>query len=45
VLKQAGFPLNYNTYYNIYRRRIFISSNEFNGFIITLKEAGFVFKC
>ena len=44
VLKQVGFSLNHSTYYNIRSRAALADLNEFAGLIITLKEAGFVFK-
>jgi hypothetical protein len=45
VLKQVGFSLDHNTYYNIHSCAISIEQNEFVGLIATLKGAGFLFKC
>ena len=44
MLKQVGFPLNHNIYYNIRSRAALADLNEFAGLIIALKEADFVFK-
>jgi hypothetical protein len=45
VLKQVGFSLDYNTYYNIRSRAVSAKQNEFASLIIAFKEAGFLFKC
>ena len=45
MLKQAGFPLNHKSYYNLRHRALSAEKDEFTGLIIALKDAGFVFKC
>jgi hypothetical protein len=44
VLKQVGFPLDYNIYYNIRSYAISTKQNEFASLVATLKEAGFLFE-
>ena len=44
VLKQVGFPLDRNTYYNIRDRNASIGQDEFAGLVVALKEAGFIFE-
>jgi hypothetical protein len=45
VLKQIGFPLDCNTYYNIRSRKVSADLDEFAGLIMALEDAGFIFKC
>ena len=45
MLKQVGFPLNHDTYYNIRSRSVSIEQNEFVTFIVVLEETGFIFEC
>ncbi len=45
VLKQAGFPLDRKSYYNLRHRTLSTKQEEFAGLVVALEDASFVFKC
>ena len=45
MLKQAGFPLNHKSYYNLRHQTLSAEKDDFAGLIIALIDAGFESKC